>query len=148
MTDEQAKAWNRAVDTQRAAQDAAVAKRKDAEDDPWGYKAAVVAAANNPNSESDNGWNVLAALGASTIRAASRKPDSVSFDSVVVMKDGTACYAYRAQNGFGGMNREHAVLLPNTRRLATSAGAWNAHCAHKQGSDVTFLVSRLSQYAR
>jgi hypothetical protein len=62
---------------------------------------------------------------------------------VLGMDDGTICYEYRAQNGFGGMNREVAALLPNAKALTTSSVAWNTHCAHKNGHDVTYNAENL-----
>ncbi len=84
-----------------------------------------------------------ASLGAASIYKAMRNPESLKLESVLGMKDGTICYEYRAQNGFGGMNREFAVLLPKAERLTTSAGAWNSRCAHKTGSDLTFNAEQM-----
>ena len=148
LTREQQKVWEQAAEKQRAAQEAAVAKQKATEDDPWGDKARARDRTNNPNKERDNERNVTAALGVASIRAAARNPDSVTFESVLITKDASTCYTYRAQNGFGGMNREHAVLLPKAKYLRTSAAVWNAHCAHKQGADVTFLVATLERHVR
>lgn len=78
-----------------------------------------------------------ASLGAASIYKSMRNPDSLTLESVLGMKDGTICYRYRAQNGFGGMNREFAVLLPKAERLTTSAEVWNSRCANKIGSNLT-----------
>lgn len=66
-----------------------------------------------------------------------RNPDSLKLKKVLGMDDGTICYEYRAQNGLAGMNRGFAVLLPGAKSLTTATGAWNKHCAHKSGYDVT-----------
>ena len=81
-----------------------------------------------------------AAMGAASVIAAARNPDSVKFSKVFVAEDGTACYQWRAQNGFGGMNQEHAVLLPNVDKLSQSVAQWNLRCAKKQGTDITALI--------
>jgi len=101
-------------------------------------------AASEKQKALDKERGIRAVLGASSILASARNPDSVKFDSVIILADGTTCYAYRAQNGFGGMNREHAVLLLNGKNLSTSAASWNAHCANKQGTDVTYNVAMLA----
>jgi len=41
------------------------------------------------------------------------------------------------------MNLEHAVLLPGAANISTSAGAWNRHCAHKQGKEVGYDANLL-----
>ncbi len=89
-----------------------------------------------------------AVMGGASIIAAARNPESVKFEAVTLLKDDTVCYRYRAQNGFGGMNREFAVLLPKAKNLQTSSSAWNSHCANKEGSDMTYLVTaRASLFA-
>jgi hypothetical protein len=84
-----------------------------------------------------------AGVGAASLYAAARNPDTLKFESVLGMDDGTICYEYRAQNGFGGMNRERAVLLPNAKSLTTSSVAWNKRCANKSGDDVTLNAENL-----
>ena len=51
-----------------------------------------------------------AAQALKTIYAQLRNPSSFQLLSVTIAADGTACYEYRAQNGFGGLNVEHAVM--------------------------------------
>jgi hypothetical protein len=95
------------------------------------------------NQQDGKERGMRAAMGAASILSAARNPDSVHFTSVLIMKDGTVCYAYRAQNGFGGLNREFAVLSPNpkTKYLSQSAASWNSHCANKEGDDYTALIN-------
>ena len=95
------------------------------------------------NEQEENERGLRAAMGAASILGAARNPDSVHFTSVLIMKDGTVCYAYRAQNGFGGLNREFAILSPNpkTKYLSRSSASWNAHCANKEGDDYTALIN-------
>jgi hypothetical protein len=83
-----------------------------------------------------------AALGAASVIAAARNPDSVKFSLVTVLNNGTACYMWRAQNGFGGLNQEHAVLLPNASNLNQSTAVWNSRCANKSGIDMTALIQQ------
>jgi hypothetical protein len=87
-----------------------------------------------------------AAIGAASLKAAVRNPDSLKLEKVLGMDDGTICYEYRAQNGFGGLNREFAVLLPGANSLTTSTAAWNKHCAHKKGHDVRANVETLMKF--
>jgi hypothetical protein len=51
-----------------------------------------------------------AATGAKILKSSMRNPDSFKLSEVLVMSDGSVCYEYRAQNGFGGINVEHAVF--------------------------------------
>jgi hypothetical protein len=83
-----------------------------------------------------------AVVGAASLRNAMRNPDSFQLSSVLIMPDKSVCYQYRAQNGFGGLNVEYAVLTPKASNLNTSASLWNRQCAHKQGEDITALASQ------
>lgn len=82
-----------------------------------------------------------AVMGAKSLRAAMRNPESFKLASVHVKTNGAICYTYRAQNGFGGMNLESAVLAPGTQHFNQNASAWNASCAHKAGYDKTSEVN-------
>lgn len=68
------------------------------------------------------------AVGALTlIKKSLRDPESVVWETVLVNDDATAiCVEYRARNGFGGMNRELAVITDS--KLEKTARAWNAKC--------------------
>lgn len=83
-------------------------------------------------------------IGAKALKNAMRNPDSFKLAQVLVMPDGGVCYGYRAQNGFGGMNGERAVLSPDgTMRTDDSDGfsrAWHRECAGKTGDDKTWEV--------
>ena len=104
-------------------------------------KLAPESQSNSKQEENERG--LRAAMGAASILGAARNPDSVHFTSVLIMKDGTVCYAYRAQNGFGGFTREVAILPsnPKTKSLSRSSAFWNAHCANKEGDDYTALIN-------
>jgi hypothetical protein len=69
-----------------------------------------------------------------------RNPDSFKVSSVLVIGTETACYEYRAQNGFGGMNVGSAVLALRKNAFKTNemngfVQLWNKECAHKSGTD-------------
>lgn len=62
------------------------------------------------------------------IRGAMRDPDSLVVDSIGVDQNGdVACVAYRARNGFGGVNRESAILVGRALKKATTE-LWTKHC--------------------
>lgn len=75
-----------------------------------------------------------------------RNPDSFKLEQVLVMEADALCVTYRAQNGFGGMNREQAVLSGDNKNFVSSTAdgfpkAWRQHCAEKTGEDITRLVN-------
>jgi hypothetical protein len=75
------------------------------------------------------------ANGSRRLRNAVRNPDAFKLMRVLVMDDGAACYEYRAQNGFGGMNGGRAVLSPDgdleTTETAGFRALWKKECAGK-----------------
>ncbi len=83
-----------------------------------------------------------AIAGALTLKQSMRNPDSFKLSSVLVIKgSGAACYEYRAQNGFGGMNIGHAVLSSRGRDLRTNEmpgfrKLWKKECANKEGEEI------------
>jgi hypothetical protein len=70
---------------------------------------------------------------AATLRAIKnrlREPKSVEWIDISASQDGkVVCLTYRARNGFGGMNVEHAAMAKDT--ISNSRGAWNKNCAGK-----------------
>ena len=89
-----------------------------------------------------------------------RNPDSFKLESALLIAGADAvCFTYRAQNGFGGMNRGHAVLTgarfdPKLSgrevfanvQLKTSeepgfTRLWNKECAGKSGEEKVSLVT-------
>ncbi len=89
----------------------------------------------------------VATVAAKSIKTALRNPDSFVLVSALVMDSGAVCLDYRAQNGFGGMNREQAVVPANTTKLLGTdtqgfRTAWSTNCAGKTGRDVTYLVNQ------
>jgi predicted nucleic acid-binding Zn ribbon protein len=78
--------------------------------------------------------------GALLLKRSMRNPDSFKVSSVLVIGTETACYEYRAQNGFGGMNVGSAVLALRKNAFKTNemngfVQLWNKECAHKSGTD-------------
>lgn len=54
----------------------------------------------------------LITAAALTLKQNMRNPDSFVLESALLMSGkGSVCYTYRAQNGFGGMDRGRAVLI-------------------------------------
>ena len=86
--------------------------------------------------------SAFSGLGVVMLKARMRNPDSFQLISAVVMPKGQYCYEYRAQNGFGGMNVEDAVLYA-PMVLSTSTDAWNKYCGGKTGEDLTDEVQAL-----
>ena len=81
-----------------------------------------------------------AAACASTLKSASRNPDSFVLESANIKDDGSICYTFRSQNGFGGMERENAVLYgADIIKISEMEGfrkKWNKYCAGKNGEDI------------
>jgi hypothetical protein len=92
----------------------------------------------------------LALEGAQALKKGARNPDSFKLESAfIVTATNDVCFEYRAQNGFGGMNRERAILVGLTETLIpeSDAGfhhAWKADCAGKPGNENgTFITSQM-----
>jgi hypothetical protein len=86
--------------------------------------------------------NVNIVTYARSLKAAMRNPHSVSFDRVLTNGDGSlVCFSYRAENGFGGINRERVAFSPaggsQERRVVKTI------CSDKDMKDVTRLVQPL-----
>lgn len=84
------------------------------------------------------------------LKAAARNPDSFKLEKIVAMKDNVSCLTYRSQNGFGGMNRENALVMGRLLKIESSDGfrdGWNRYCTHKFGADVTGEVKVLLDLA-
>lgn len=68
---------------------------------------------------------------ATALKQSLRDPASVQWESILVSDDAkTVCVAYRARNGFGGLNREIAVY--HNGKPSQSISSWNTWCAGKQ----------------
>lgn len=63
-----------------------------------------------------------------SMKAALRNPDSAIWEEMRANDDGSiVCLKYRAQNGFGGVNRESVAVVKG--RISKSADVWNKNCA-------------------
>jgi hypothetical protein len=88
---------------------------------------------------------IQAIAGGMTLKKAMRNPDSFKLSSVILMPSGAACYEFRAQNGFGGVNVSKAVMSVKGGGLKTNemdgfASIWNQECADKTGTDILDAV--------
>jgi hypothetical protein len=85
-----------------------------------------------------------AVVGAKQLQKAMRNPDSFKLTQVLIMDDGSVCYDYRSQNGFGGINLGHAVLSKKgqfkSNEDAGFTSLWNKLCAKKTGREQTWEV--------
>jgi hypothetical protein len=83
---------------------------------------------------------VIAATMQLELRDAMRNPDSFKIEQILAMPNGATCYQYRAENGFGGVNRERAVFSGLKFKVSGSDGfsaLWNRNCVGKTGQDIT-----------
>ena len=74
------------------------------------------------------------------VKSSLRAPDSFKVRSVIVLKDGTICMSYSAQNGFGGMNIE--TIAANT----TGVVDYSKNCNVKSGIDETSLAQTYEKW--
>ena len=74
------------------------------------------------------------------VKSSLRAPDSLKVRSVIVLKDGTICMSYSAQNGFGGMNTE--TIAANTTGVVDYA----KNCNGKSGIDETSLAQTYAKW--
>lgn len=93
--------------------------------------------AHTPEEAKNERLSLRAAIGAASLYRAMRNPKSFQLDEVWYVDDESICYTYSAQNGFGGMNSEYAVLLPTSKNLIKNTTIWNKRCAGKPVYDVT-----------
>jgi hypothetical protein len=96
-------------------------------------KAAEQQIADNKRAAEEKRQDAVAMLGVTELLKAMRDPESFSLGSELAMPDGSICYEYRARNGFGGMNKEYAVLTPKGKLSLNEPSSWNRFCANKTG---------------
>lgn len=81
------------------------------------------------------------------LRASLRNPDSFKLSQALSMPRDAVCLEYRAQNGFGGLNLERALVHGDSLILESAdnfSGAWNRYCgSDKRGPDITDDVTRI-----
>jgi hypothetical protein len=78
-----------------------------------------------------------------------RNPASFELMEVGLSPAGAACYTYHAQNGFGGLNVEQAVIGKGFKTSGQPGfeDAWNRECAGKTLTMVTDEVEAILQAA-
>lgn len=119
-------------------------------DDPTPAKAAVTTPAPPKTPEQaaaeqqEMAASMRARLGLKALKDAARNPDSFKLVSArIIEKSYAVCYEYRAQNGFGGMNRGRAVLAADGKFLNDGMDgftkAWNAQCT-RPGYDIGRVI--------
>lgn len=75
------------------------------------------------------------------VKRSARNPATVQWESVGATADGSVvCGKFRAQNGFGGFNKESASWV--NEKLSLAAGPWNKYCL-KGLEDVTAMARTL-----
>ena len=82
----------------------------------------------------DNFDATLIAIAVQSVRSNLRNPDSLDIRQAILTEDKAVCMTYAAQNGFGGMNVEHAAIM------AGIAFDYNEVCSGKTGADKTSLA--------
>lgn len=94
--------------------------------------------------DADHERKQSAAMAVAVVKRSMRNPESFQLIQVLVMPaTGATCIEYRAQNGFGGMNVEHAIARKGQLTIENSDGfqrAWNAGCGNQYGDDITSAV--------
>lgn len=91
----------------------------------------------------------LAAIAAKQLHDGARNPDSFKLSEVLIMPSDASCFTYRAQNGFGGMNVEQAIVTTKGRMFTQDADEfvplWNKECANKTGDDETAKIAIMAR---
>jgi len=77
-----------------------------------------------------------------------RDPSSFQLESAWVMDNKAICYTYRARNGFGGLNLEHAVIGREGKSFLTQdmdgfATTWNRDCGKGPGHDYAATINAI-----
>lgn len=88
----------------------------------------------------DKAKNYKALLGAKSIKQSLRDPSSLEFERVAITENNDICYDYRAKNGFGGMNKEYAVLTNKGNFYHNDPDLYNKKCTKVKGNDISALV--------
>lgn len=80
---------------------------------------------------------------AQVLKAGMKNPASFELTSLLRTNDGALCFEYRGTNSFNAVVPSYAVVPPKGRPVSGGeraiATAWNAHCAHKPGEDMTHV---------
>lgn len=76
------------------------------------------------------------------IRSGLRNPDSLKWEVIKASDDGNiVCMGYRAQNGFGGMNREQAVVVGT--KISSTPENVKKHCQSGRFVDMKDYVEQI-----
>lgn len=85
------------------------------------------------------------------LRDSMRDPQSFTLAWMTYMPSGAICAEYRARNGFGGLNVEHALETPGgavrAGDFADFAAEWNRSCTRERGEDISFYANELLKIA-
>ena len=90
----------------------------------------------------------IALVGARMLKRAARDPEAFELRSLDVMPNGTACYEYRAKNGFGAILPSSAVLTSAGKMLLKErdgnafSSVWNKNCTVGGGLDMAPLINQ------
>jgi len=80
-----------------------------------------------PASKAEEIGDMQALAAGQALKRAARNPESLVIEDAFASADGhILCLNYRAQNGFGGMNRESVVYKDGAPHQGS--GYWNKHC--------------------
>lgn len=78
----------------------------------------------------------FASVTAKFLKGSMRDPESFVVESMLINQEANvACVEYRSKNGFGGMNRESALVIPGV--ISRKPEEWNKKCAGKSLIDFT-----------
>jgi len=81
-------------------------------------------------------------IAANAVKKAQRNPDSLVWEDIYANDDASViCLLYRAQNGFGGMNKEHIVFVGG--KPSQSGAIWNKRCTGKGFIDMKHVRQAL-----
>lgn len=87
-------------------------------------------------SDKDFARYKFASISAKFLKSSMRDPDSFVVEKMLINDVATvACVAYRSKNGFGGMNRDSAVIT--NEKISRAPVDWNKNCAGKPLLDFT-----------
>lgn len=79
-------------------------------------------------------------VGAKVLRNRMRNPSSFELVRVLAPTDDRTCFVYRAENGFGGLNVETAVLIYDdliTQDRSEFEHSWGQYCTAYDARDIT-----------
>lgn len=84
-----------------------------------------------------------------TLKKSMKDPEAFTLRSLVVKPNGTACYEYRAKNGFGAVFPSSAVRTPKGTFLMQErdgnsfVALWNKECTAVGGDEIADVVNKV-----